>query len=473
MAKHPAQFSDSIIDALRELIPQHIPAGYTIFDPFAGPGIKLATLCDELGYTFAGRDIEQWDDADKRVKVADTTLASSYPKHGLWSVTTSPCLAHGERVLRDDLQWVPVEDVEVGNQLVAFDESPIATPDGQTERRCWQLAEVIHSKPQHAYCVDVYLTNGETIRCTENHPWLCEKFPNSVSTGSKWIQAKDLEGQVVHRQMNTWTKAQGYDKGWLAGMYDGEGTFNVGKQTSLVSIVQKPGAVLEQIKSSLDLCGYDWTAYNLPNDDCIIIHLNGGVVPVMETLGHLRPTRLLEKWTSMLPWGFMVTQEARRVRVGFVRRVGLQPIQGITTSTGTYIGEGYLHHNTYGNGLNDHFDAQDGSRRLTYRNSLGRALHPHNTGRYTGRNSKKGEREYWRLHEKAVVHWPDVVIVNVKDSIRAGKVYPLGAKWMLLLKKHGYVVEASKVGVDGWRYGENQEKRREFEWILVGKREGA
>lgn len=215
--KHPAQFSDSIIDALRVLIPQHVPAGYTIFDPFAGPGVKLAALCDKLGYTFAGRDIEQWEESDERVKVADTTLTSSYPTHGLWSVVTSP---------------------------------------------------------------------------------------------------------------------------------------------------------------------------------------------------------------------------------------------------------------TYGNGLNDHFNAQDDSRRLTYRNSLGRALHPHNTGRYTGRSSKKGEREYWRLHENAVQHWPDIVIVNVKDSIRAGKVYPLGAKWMLLLKKFGYIVEASKVDANGWRYGENQEKRREFEWMLVGKREG-
>lgn len=126
---------------------------------------------------------------------------------------------------------------------------------------------------------------------------------------------------------------------------------------------------------------------------------------------------------------------------------------------------------SYNNGINDHFKPQDGSRRLTYRNSLGHELHPHNTGRWSGRNSKSGESEYWRLHEECVKHWPDVVVVNVKDSPRKGKMYPLGAKWRVLLSKYGYHITAHKVGVPGWRYGENHDARSDFEWVLVGTRQ--
>lgn len=125
---------------------------------------------------------------------------------------------------------------------------------------------------------------------------------------------------------------------------------------------------------------------------------------------------------------------------------------------------------TYNNGVNDHFEPResDTSRRLTYRTALGHALHPHNTGRYSGRGSQAQEQEYWRLTEACVVHWPDVVVVNVKDSTRAGSVYPLGAKWIALLKKYGYEVSTDKVGVDGWRYGTNHDKRTEWEWVLTG-----
>ena len=125
---------------------------------------------------------------------------------------------------------------------------------------------------------------------------------------------------------------------------------------------------------------------------------------------------------------------------------------------------------TYNNGVNDHFKPKDTSRRLTYRTALGHALHPHNTGRYSGRGSAKGEQEYWRLHEQCVVHWPDVVVVNVKDSTRAGKMYPLGAKWRVLLARHGYKITAFKVPVSGWRFGTNHDAREDFEWVLLGKK---
>ena len=58
-------------------------------DPFAGPGLRLAKLCDAVGATFTGADIEAWPGADARVRVADARDAASYPP-APFTVVTSP-----------------------------------------------------------------------------------------------------------------------------------------------------------------------------------------------------------------------------------------------------------------------------------------------------------------------------------------------------------------------------------------------
>jgi hypothetical protein len=125
---------------------------------------------------------------------------------------------------------------------------------------------------------------------------------------------------------------------------------------------------------------------------------------------------------------------------------------------------------TYNNGCNDHFEAKDDSRRLTYRDRAGHALHDNNTGRWSGRSSKKAEAQYWKLTRKSVVHWPNIAIVNVKDSVRStwdGGIYPLVQLWTELLEEFGYQVDAEEVKCPGWRFGQNSDKRLQTESILV------
>lgn len=473
VGKHPAVFTDSIVDALEAIIPEVAPSWHIIHDPFAGVGLKLGKLSDKLGYKFSGTDLEDWAGKDSRVSIGDSTDTFTYPKTD-FVVVTSPCLAHGQRVLRDDLRWVPVQDIKVGDRLVSFDEFPTALPGKTHQRRRWQLGEVTHSTPQPAEVVSVELSNGEHVVCTLNHPWLCERWPNSTSTGTKWVEASDLVGEVVLRQMPTWDDPYSYEAGWLAGMYDGEGTFAHGERTSLkLSIIQNPGPVLDLVKERLDVEKFNWTGYER-DDGCEILYINGGVTGAMEALGRIRPVRLLDRWTTTGSlWGRCVVQGAERIRVLSVTPLGKRMIQGVTTTTGTYIGEGYLHHNTYNNGVNDHFGPKDTSTRLTYRVRAGHDLHPNNTGRWSGRGSKKGEAEYWRITRECVKHWPKVVVVNVKDSVRStweGGVYPLVRLWVELLEEFGYEVREEQVVCPGWRNGTNRDARIDTESILVGTR---
>jgi hypothetical protein len=107
---------------------------------------------------------------------------------------------------------------------------------------------------------------------------------------------------------------------------------------------------------------------------------------------------------------------------------------------------------SYNNGCSDSWQPKDDSDRMTYRVAAGRALHPNNSGRYSGRGSRTHELMYWTIHRKAVQWWPSLAIVNVKDSIRAGEVYDLTGRWIALLKTRSYrVVIAAQPACPGQR----------------------
>jgi hypothetical protein len=82
---HPAQFSTEVLVVLRDLI----RPGEHVHDPFGGTGLRLGGLCDELGATYTGGDIEDWPGHDPRVALADALDPTSYPT-GPFTVVTSP-----------------------------------------------------------------------------------------------------------------------------------------------------------------------------------------------------------------------------------------------------------------------------------------------------------------------------------------------------------------------------------------------
>lgn len=65
-----------------------------VFDPFAGTGTGLGKVCDALGFTFDGIDIERWNNADSRVREGDATLPADYPTQQ-FMIATSPTYSNG------------------------------------------------------------------------------------------------------------------------------------------------------------------------------------------------------------------------------------------------------------------------------------------------------------------------------------------------------------------------------------------
>jgi hypothetical protein len=99
--------------------------------------------------------------------------------------------------------------------------------------------------------------------------------------------------------------------------------------------------------------------------------------------------------------------------------------------------------------------------RRDYGIALGRALHPDNLARTTGRPARA--EEYWRLHAAAVKHWDEQVILNVD--------LPISERWCALLIDDGYAI-SQVIPAYTHRYGglDNAEKRAEHEVVIVAEK---
>lgn len=146
---------------------------------------------------------------------------------------------------------------------------------------------------------------------------------------------------------------------------------------------------------------------------------------------------------------------------------------GDSTSPGTYpiVPYAVVCSPTYNNGVNDHWNPKDKSTRLTYRTRAGHDLHLNNTARWSGRRSKRGEENYWAITYAVVANWPNLVMVNLKNSIRAKEIYPLIDKWVDLLQSYKYeIVDVVFPACPGWRFGQNGSARMDAEIIIVAQR---
>jgi hypothetical protein len=133
--QHPAQYSPEVLDLLAQLI----RPGDRVHDPFAGPGLRLAELCDSVGAVFSGTDIEDWPGHDHRVTVADAHDPASYPA-GPFDVVTSP--TYGNKRIGGDYVDGPTPNTKARGRVAygialgrALHPDNLARYDGQRFKR--------------------------------------------------------------------------------------------------------------------------------------------------------------------------------------------------------------------------------------------------------------------------------------------------------------------------------------------------
>ena len=128
---------------------------------------------------------------------------------------------------------------------------------------------------------------------------------------------------------------------------------------------------------------------------------------------------------------------------------------------------------TYANRMSDHHDAKDASRRRTYTHTLGRKLHPDNSGALDwGPRYREFHVAAW-TEARRVLCPGAAFVLNIKDHIRAGvqqhvtdwHVEALGGLGFRLLRHE-------RINTPSMRYGANADKRVEFESVILFELEG-
>jgi SAM-dependent methyltransferase len=130
---------------------------------------------------------------------------------------------------------------------------------------------------------------------------------------------------------------------------------------------------------------------------------------------------------------------------------------------------------SYGNRMADNFvdhQTDKNYKRNTYRHYLGREMNPNNSG---GMNWGK---KYRSLHEKAwgecfrVLRPKGVLVLNISDHIRKGKIVPVSAWHLATLMRLGFVlIDRKQVTTRRNKMGRNGQIRVDYEQVFTFMRE--
>lgn len=247
------------------------------------------------------------------------------------------CPIPDHRVLAADLSWKPIGDIEAGDRLVAFDEH--AVHGSQRHFRNYQLTEVVAAESAVAEVVRIVFDDAPDLLVTPDHPLLVCRNLNGPPFMLRWAPAGDLDlGGLLPRYLEPVQAIQTHEAGYLAGLFDGEGTITSTGQGA--SFSQVPGAVLDYGKSLLQGFGFSVTEKSNCNGRAIetmVVSITGGLAESVKFLSMIRPRRLLAK---VEPDSFGLFRAVTKHRVAAVEPAGRREIRRVQTTTSTYLLEG-------------------------------------------------------------------------------------------------------------------------------------
>lgn len=265
------------------------------------------------------------------------------------------CVSPDTRVLTASLEWVQIGQIQPGTEIIACDEHP---PGGRGSARKMRTATVLAVKTMRANRWRITFDDGRHVVCTDRHPWLSRK----VATDAKWrsisgdgnsVVGKLTVGTKVRWVAKPWTSST-FEDGWFGGMLDGEGSIAKRNSSAGVNVSQRTGPVWDRLVKYALVRGYKACIEN----DAAVRPRKHGKVPVpklafgrmdemFRLIGQTRPTRFIDNRF----WEGRELPGKRNGGVGSatitnIEEIGEGDVVDMQTTTGTYIAEGFVSHNT-------------------------------------------------------------------------------------------------------------------------------
>lgn len=265
------------------------------------------------------------------------------------------CVDPSTRVLTADLRWIPIADLAVGDEVVAVDEHP---PGGRGKARRMRTAMVEATQVVRRMAYRISFDDGREVVCTDRHPWLTRKAGDCAEWRSLSGQGNEVVGKIKVGTCVRWVAKPwdepGVEDGWFGGMLDGEGCIAKRNTSAGINVSQRAGPVWDRLVRYCEQRGY---SHCIESDNPDRKSKYGKVpVPkiafgrmdeIFRVLGQTRPTRFVGNRF----WEGRELPGKRNGGVGWSRVTGIEPVGeqemiDLQTSTGTYIAEGFVSHNT-------------------------------------------------------------------------------------------------------------------------------
>lgn len=276
------------------------------------------------------------------------------------------CVEKNTPILMKDFTWKSAGELKVGDEILAFEEGLPPHVPMRNKKGKWQNplkgkernlipAIITHNDVVKEYCVKVTFTNGYSLITTLDHPWLMKTQKDNFF---KWRESIKLKpGDRVVRVCKPWEKDTSYEGAWMSGYISGEGSLlkNSGSGVSGIQWCQRPTVVKETADKYADKLGinrFDYlpkTNWGLGKGDCIYTNTTGGKWKTFQWLGSLDLKRLITHVDyTKLGTLYGVNTETNDQEEYYVKSVelcGEHEIARLSTSTGTYIADGFAMHN--------------------------------------------------------------------------------------------------------------------------------
>jgi 8-oxo-dGTP pyrophosphatase MutT (NUDIX family)/2'-5' RNA ligase len=299
----------------------------------------------------------------------------------LYTLASKYCLSPMTRVLCSDFTWRPLAEVHVGDELIAFDE----TPPAPKQHRKMRTATVTECERIIRPSYRVRFTDGREVIASAEHLWLSGKRGGNIrewtaracevcgryfekphafgahrqsahgidgwykhrNDQAAWIATEQLRpGSIIKDLGKPWERDTSWESGYLSGVFDGEASLSAKSGSRVgwqISFPQLPGAVFDLTESLLKAKGYRTNRWTAGKDGCEHISISG-LDECCRFLGETRPVRLLGNALKWLDGGSPARLGCATVES--VEFLGDQEVVAIGTSTKTLIAEGLFSHNS-------------------------------------------------------------------------------------------------------------------------------
>ena len=264
------------------------------------------------------------------------------------------CVKEDHRVLMSDLTWKSIGQIQVGDSILAPDESGEQTIAGSAsgyELRRWRIATVTTVRRSQQPCWKLVTERG-TLIMTPDHSVLTTRAAGKTR---RWLRVDQLKVQQTRASwlahiLTPWDREGSYEAGWVGGFLDGEGNVPksiVKRKKARLGFAQNRGPICETAKRRIRELGYECVSDSNPTIKNEKVRVLGGFNKIVELLGRTRPERLI---TNFINWIATSSPKCYGVKPTKLLEIDKrtrspQNVVDIKTTTGTFVCEGFIVHN--------------------------------------------------------------------------------------------------------------------------------